>query len=800
MARKLALATLIAFTPGGCAQLAGISQDYYEQSDSSISGSGGTAGLDGGPSSIAVLGEPCSTVGELACAGHAQKLVLICDPKSHTWTGLQSCSGKQLCDSSPGTNQGSCQDPVPVCIGQKPGARVCDANRQVECGPDLLTATTTDCPNVCEDGMCTGACKPQAVRCDGNVPQTCSAAGAWQDGPPCPYVCAQGECTGVCAPDAKQCNGNVPQSCSDTGQWDDSAPCPRVCSRGVCADSCSSGETQCSGSKVISCDGAGQWQPGAACPYVCKEGTCTGECGPGTGRCTGLVPQTCDAQGSWQSGTACEYVCTAGACTGACKPGGKDCQGLTPRSCDPSGQWQSGAPCAYVCSAGACTGVCTPQSKQCSGNTPQSCDASGEWQNSTACQYVCTAGTCAGSCAQGAKQCNGLVPQTCNASGQWDGASACPYVCSSGSCTGVCTPATKQCSGQVPQSCDANGQWQSAAACQNQACASGVCQGVCTPGAKQCNGNNVQTCQSSGQWDAGTACSGAAPNCSGGNCIALQPSCSGLAASCGPGGNADCCASGVVPGGSFNRIDSGSYPATVSAFRLDTYEVTVGRFRKFVAGYPGNKPATGSGKNPNNALDPGWDSAWTSLLPLDQSALKAAIKCASSTQTWTDSPSTKENRPINCVTWYQAYAFCIWDGGRLPTEAEWYYAAAGGNEQRHYPWSNPWDSTTIDDTYAVYCGGSCDVRDVGIKSPKGDGKWGHADLAGNVWEFVLDWYRSPYLAGACANCANLTPGSMRVVRGGGAENGDMYLGAACRGTHEPEVPSDGAGLRCVRTP
>jgi formylglycine-generating enzyme required for sulfatase activity len=273
-----------------------------------------------------------------------------------------------------------------------------------------------------------------------------------------------------------------------------------------------------------------------------------------------------------------------------------------------------------------------------------------------------------------------------------------------------------------------------------------------------------------------------------------------------------------VPGGTFFRSYDGvnfiykSYPATVSSFSLDTYEITVGRFRNFVNAYPSSKPAPGAGKNPNNPQDPGWDAEWNTkanLLPADQNELKKWLKsCNFGDPTWTDQPWLNEKRPIDCLNWYEAFAFCIWDGGRLPTLAEWLYAASGGggpDGQRTYPWANPPDSMLIDIDYAVYCKGSCDkvTQDVGSRSPKGDGKWGHADLAGNVFEWTLDahnGYEPWYFINPCVDCADLAPTGYRVMRGSGASNKAMELliGRQPVGA-EPAHGGDFVGARCARS-
>lgn len=295
-------------------------------------------------------------------------------------------------------------------------------------------------------------------------------------------------------------------------------------------------------------------------------------------------------------------------------------------------------------------------------------------------------------------------------------------------------------------------------------------------------------------------------------------SCVGLAANCGAAGNDDCCNSLTVPGGTFYRADDvgadqfyvdTSDPATVSSFQLDRYEVTVARFRKFVnagMGTQANPPASTTGARRLNGASnqAGWSSNWNTYLASDTNALTTALSCDSSLATWTDNAAANENRPINCITWYEAFAFCVWDGGYLPTDAEWNYVASAGSEQRAFPWSSPPGSLTIDNTYTVYgCTGGCTVSDIGLvgsKAPKGDGKWGHSDLAGNVAEWTLDFtgnYQNP-----CDDCAQLTPltpsNTVHIVHNDGFEGNIKSVRSPGAYTATSDTRSAYIGVRCAR--
>lgn len=314
----------------------------------------------------------------------------------------------------------------------------------------------------------------------------------------------------------------------------------------------------------------------------------------------------------------------------------------------------------------------------------------------------------------------------------------------------------------------------------------------------------------------------------GGSVTVAPPSCQGLAAVCGKGGNASCCSTLVVPGGSYpmgrsangtDRCPTGmhcyvcdqpEHTVTVSDYYLDEFEVTVGRFRKFVDKYDqaGTKPKPGAAAHPK-IPGSGWKAEWDSKLPTTAKELKGRLKCETTYQTWRDKAGATEQHPINCMSWYIAFAFCAWDGGRLPTEAEWENAAAGGDENRLFPWG----SDAPNNTRAAYdCGYSdgvfgdtcvfSDIAKVGML-PAGQGRWGHKDLGGNVFEWALDAFNDDWYLGegkTCTDCANMKVDSadVRSMRGAGFNSDITALRSADRVGNRAAQHFDYMGFRCAR--
>jgi len=264
-----------------------------------------------------------------------------------------------------------------------------------------------------------------------------------------------------------------------------------------------------------------------------------------------------------------------------------------------------------------------------------------------------------------------------------------------------------------------------------------------------------------------------------------------------------------VLGGTFPQGDPDAFSSTVASFRLDRYEVTVGRFRKFVAAYDAwrqaGNPVTGSGANTAVPAS-GWSADFTGSLPASADAIVHDPKLQCDPAFETGSSSGNDSLPINCVDWFTAFAFCIWDGRRLPTESEWEYAAAGGDANLAYPWGNtpaP-DNTLGTASLAVYdCLGNgdldcvfADILPVGSR-PAGNGRFGQSDLAGSMWEWGLDWF-DVYPVAAQNNYANLASGVARIIRGGDCGSGASTLPAAARYSYGyPTARFENVGFRCA---
>ncbi len=212
----------------------------------------------------------------------------------------------------------------------------------------------------------------------------------------------------------------------------------------------------------------------------------------------------------------------------------------------------------------------------------------------------------------------------------------------------------------------------------------------------------------------------------------------------------------LIPGGSFSMgsNDGGSdekpvHRVELDRFYMDKYEVSNGQYRIFIQ-------ATGH-PEPEH---------------------------------WHDSRFNQPYQPVVGVSWNDATAYAKWVGKRLPTEAEWEYAARGGLVGKRYPWGDEMTKAH----YGSWNGGRGTTKAVGSF---GVNRYGLYDMAGNVWEWCQDWYGDYYSDSPAKNPPGPDNGSGRVLRGGAWSSGKSRLRVAGRSNGNPYARGRGHGFRCV---
>lgn len=352
--------------------------------------------------------------------------------------------------------------------------------------------------------------------------------------------------------------------------------------------------------------------------------------------------------------------------------------------------------------------------------------------------------------------------------------------CTGGQCKSGCTPS---CGGKE---CGDDGCGGSCGSCGDAYCSGGQCISDCAPscGGKECGDDGCggvcgscsvgTVCNTSGQCECAVQCTG--KDCGQDGCGGVCGICE-VGTGCSEGGRCEpwVVSDGMVevPAGAFwmgcENCSSGDaspyHEVTLDAFQIGQTEVTVSEYLACVQSAMCEAP----------------------------SGLKSNVGC-----NW--GVSGMEEHPVSCVDWKQAAGYCAWRGARLCTEAEW-EKAARGTDGRIYPWGD----TDPSCTYAVFNPGGDEegcgtgwTWPVGLK-PAGACPYGALDMAGNLFEWVADWYDSTYYGGSpTSNPKGAGYGVERVTRGSGYQ----YVGETLRAYRRyPNSPGGHyyVGFRCCRS-
>ena len=215
----------------------------------------------------------------------------------------------------------------------------------------------------------------------------------------------------------------------------------------------------------------------------------------------------------------------------------------------------------------------------------------------------------------------------------------------------------------------------------------------------------------------------------------------------------------------------------VGAFYLDKHEVTESEFRKFIDKHPQWKKASIPAKLHNGKYLQDWDGD--------------------------KFPKGKDDYPVVNVSWYAAVAYCQSLGKRLPTEAEWEFAARGGLDNKAFPWGDE----PADKTRANYSASGFGAA-IKVGSYRSNG-YGLHDMAGNVWEYLADeWAKYPETTDTVIDPVAggdlfdrgdryLSVNTRRVIRGGSWGGSPINLRVTYRDSHPVDGAGNHVGFRCA---